>query len=101
LLNGDVAKASPDARFKPLVAFEPPWSLGWPAWPLSAAWPRQLALTGSPNKASSPSAAKAIEQLSNDKRDVRLGGIYALDRIAFDSIRAYSPTCANRRGSCY
>jgi hypothetical protein len=30
---------------------------------------------------------KAIEQLGNDKLDVRLGGIYALERIAVDSKR--------------
>jgi hypothetical protein len=30
---------------------------------------------------------KAVEQLGSDKRDVRLGGIYALERIAVDSKR--------------
>ncbi|WP_162641809.1 pentapeptide repeat-containing protein [Streptosporangium sp. 'caverna'] len=30
---------------------------------------------------------KAIEQLGSDKRDIRLGGIYALERIARDSAR--------------
>jgi hypothetical protein len=30
---------------------------------------------------------KAIEQLGSDKLDVRLGGIYALERIAADSVR--------------
>jgi hypothetical protein len=30
---------------------------------------------------------KAIEQLGSDKLDVRLGGIYALERIAADSER--------------
>jgi hypothetical protein len=34
---------------------------------------------------------KAIEQLGSDKIDVRIGGIYALDRIASDS-RRDSPT---------
>ncbi|TKK85217.1 hypothetical protein FDA94_26455 [Herbidospora galbida] len=30
---------------------------------------------------------KAIEQLGSDKLDIRLGGIYALERIARDSAR--------------
>jgi len=30
---------------------------------------------------------KAIEQLGSDKFDVRIGGIYALERIARDSAR--------------
>ena len=30
---------------------------------------------------------KAIEQLGSDKLDVRIGGIYALERIAHDSAR--------------
>jgi len=30
---------------------------------------------------------KAIEQLGSDKRDVRIGGIYALERVARDSPR--------------
>lgn len=32
---------------------------------------------------------KAVEQLGSDKLDVRLGGVYALERIAFDSKRDY------------
>jgi hypothetical protein len=31
--------------------------------------------------------SKAVEQLSSDKLDVRVGGIYALERIARDSHR--------------
>ena len=31
--------------------------------------------------------AKAIEQLGSDKLDVRIGGIYALERVARDSAR--------------
>jgi hypothetical protein len=34
---------------------------------------------------------KAIEQLGNEKLDVRLGGIYALERIAWDSQRDHEP----------
>ncbi len=33
--------------------------------------------------------AKAIEQLGSDKLDVRIGGIYALERVARDSARAH------------
>jgi pentapeptide repeat protein len=35
--------------------------------------------------------SKAIEQLGSDKLDVRLGGIYALERIARDSRRDHGP----------
>ena len=35
--------------------------------------------------------AKAIEQLGSDKREIRLGGIYALERVARDSARDYWP----------
>lgn len=34
---------------------------------------------------------KAIEQIGSDKMDVRIGGIYALERIARDSIRDHPP----------
>ena len=34
---------------------------------------------------------KAIEQLGSDKLDVRIGGIYALERIARDSARTTPP----------
>lgn len=37
------------------------------------------------------SFAKAIEQLGNDKLEVRLGGIYTLERIARESERDYWP----------
>ena len=33
---------------------------------------------------------KAVEQLGSDNQDVRIGGIYALERIACDSARDYS-----------
>jgi uncharacterized protein YjbI with pentapeptide repeats len=33
--------------------------------------------------------SKAVEQLASDKLEVRLGGIYALERIAYDSDRDY------------
>ncbi len=35
--------------------------------------------------------SKAIEHLGNDKLDIRLGGIYALERIARDSERDHGP----------
>jgi hypothetical protein len=41
---------------------------------------------------------KAIEQLGNDKLDVRLGGIYALERIAVDSKRDH-PTVVEVLGA--
>ncbi|MGH3218423.1 MAG: hypothetical protein ACRDPY_06785 [Streptosporangiaceae bacterium] len=34
---------------------------------------------------------KAIEQLGHDKLDVRIGGIYALERIARDSAKGHPP----------
>jgi hypothetical protein len=34
---------------------------------------------------------KAIEQLGSDKLDVRIGGIYALERVARDSARTTRP----------
>lgn len=56
---------------------------------------------------------RAIEQLGNDKLEIRLGGIYALERIAEDSerdhwpivevltayVREHSPWPPNRRGT--
>jgi hypothetical protein len=35
---------------------------------------------------------KAIEQLGSDKIDVRIGGIYALERVARDSPRDHPTT---------
>lgn len=35
---------------------------------------------------------RAVEQLGHDKLQIRLGGIYALQRIAYDSQRDYGPT---------
>ena len=35
--------------------------------------------------------SKAIEHLGSDKLDLRLGGIYALERIARDSVRDQGP----------
>lgn len=37
---------------------------------------------------------KAIEQLGSDKLDVRIGGIYALERVARDSARDHPPVMA-------
>jgi len=37
---------------------------------------------------------KAIEQLGSDKLEIRLGGIYALERIARDSARDHEPVAA-------
>jgi hypothetical protein len=41
---------------------------------------------------------KAIEQLGSDKLDVRLGGIYALERLAIDSERDH-PTVVEVLGA--
>ena len=40
---------------------------------------------------------KAIEQLGSDKLDVRIGGIYALERVARDSAKDH-PTCDGSPG---
>ena len=37
---------------------------------------------------------KAIEQLGSDKLDVRIGGIYALERIALDSAKDHPTVMA-------
>ena len=37
---------------------------------------------------------KAVEQIGSDKLDVRIGGIYALERIARDSARDHPPVMA-------
>jgi hypothetical protein len=42
--------------------------------------------------------SKAVEQLGDDKLDVRLGGIYALERIAIDSRRDHPTIVAVLRG---
>ena len=43
---------------------------------------------------------KAIEQLGSDKLDVRIGGIYALERIALDSDKDHLPLAAGEIVLC-
>jgi membrane protein implicated in regulation of membrane protease activity len=86
LLYGDVTQASPDARLQAATGFRTALVAGLAG----------LAALGSLAMASrtfrlsqqgqiTDRYTKAIEQLGSDKLDVRLGGIYALERIAKDS----------------
>jgi hypothetical protein len=88
LLYGDVSKASPDARLQAASGFRTAFIAGLAG----------LAALGSLAMATrtyrltqqgqiTDRYTKAIEQLGGDKLDVRLGGIYALERIAKDSER--------------
>jgi membrane protein implicated in regulation of membrane protease activity len=86
VLYGDVTQASPDARLQAASGFRTAFVAGLAG----------LAALGSLAMASrtyrltqqgqiTDRYIKAIEQLGSDKLDVRLGGIYALERIANDS----------------
>jgi Pentapeptide repeats (8 copies) len=86
LLYGDVSRASPDARLQAASSFRTAFVAGLAG----------LAALGSLTIANrtyrltqqgqiTDRYTKAIEQLGSDKQDVRLGGIYALERIANDS----------------
>jgi membrane protein implicated in regulation of membrane protease activity len=86
LLYGDVSEASADARLQAASGFRTALVAGLAG----------LAALGSLVIASrtyrltqqgqlTDRYSKAIEQLGSDKQDVRLGGIYALERIAKDS----------------
>jgi pentapeptide repeat protein len=86
LLYGDVSQASADARLQASSGFRTALVAGLAG----------LAALGSLVMASrtyrltqqgqlTDRYTKAIEQLGSDKQDVRLGGIYALERIAKDS----------------
>jgi hypothetical protein len=88
LLYGDVTKASADARLQAASGFRTALVAGLAG----------LAALGSLVMATrtfrltqegqiTERYTKAIEQLGSDKLDVRLGGIYALERIAKDSVR--------------
>jgi len=91
LLYGDVTKASADARLQAASGFRTAFVAGLVG----------LAALGSLVMATrtyrltqegqiTERYTKAIEQLGSDKLDVRLGGIYALERIAKDSERDHS-----------
>jgi membrane protein implicated in regulation of membrane protease activity len=88
VLYGDVTQASPDARLQAASSFRTAFVAGLAG----------LAALGSLAMATrtyrltqegqiTDRYTKAIEQLGSDKLDVRLGGIYALERIAKDSER--------------
>jgi membrane protein implicated in regulation of membrane protease activity len=99
LLYGDVTRASPDARLQAASSFRTAFVAGLAG----------LAALGSLVMASrtyrltqqgqiTDRYTKAIEQLGSDKLDVRLGGIYALERIAVDSRRDH-PTVVEVLGA--
>jgi hypothetical protein len=88
LLYGDVSKASADARLQAANSFRTALVAGLAG----------LAALGSLAMATrtyrltqqgqiTDRYTKAIEQLGSDKLEIRLGGIYALERIAVDSER--------------
>jgi hypothetical protein len=88
LLYGDVGKASPDARLQAASSFRTALVAGLAG--LAALG--SLAMASRTYRLSQQGQlteryTKAIEQLGSDKLDVRLGGIYALERIAVDSKR--------------
>jgi membrane protein implicated in regulation of membrane protease activity len=86
LLYGDVTKASPDARLQAASGFRTALVAGLAG--LAALG--SLAMATRTYRLSQQGQitdryTKAIEQLGSDKLAVRLGGIYALERIATDS----------------
>src|SRR5215217_410104 len=88
LLYGDVTKASPDARLQAASSFRTAIVAGLAG--LAALG--SLAIANRTYRLTQQGQitdryTKAIEQLGGDKLDVRLGGIYALERIATDSER--------------
>jgi hypothetical protein len=88
LLYGDVTKASPDARLQAASGFRTAFVAGLAGLAALgslaiATRTYRLTLQGQ----ITDRYTKAIEQLGSDKLDVRLGGIYALERIAKDSER--------------
>lgn len=88
LLYGDVSQASPDARVQAASGFRTALVAGLAG--LAALG--SLAIANRTYRLTQQGQitdryTKAIEQLGGDKLDVRLGGIYALERIATDSER--------------
>jgi pentapeptide repeat protein len=86
LLYGDVTQASPDARLQAASGFRTAYVAGLAglaALGSLAIATRTYRLTQQGQI--TDRYTKAIEQLGSDKLDVRLGGIYALERIAKDS----------------
>jgi Pentapeptide repeats (8 copies) len=86
LLYGDVTQASPDARLQAASGFRTAYVAGLAglaALGSLAIATRTYRLTQQGQI--TDRYTKAIEQLGSDKLDMRLGGIYALERIAKDS----------------
>jgi membrane protein implicated in regulation of membrane protease activity len=88
LLYGDVSQASPDTRLQAASGFRTALVAGLAG--LAALG--SLAMATRTHRLTQQGQiteryTKAIEQLGSDKLDVRLGGIYALERIAKDSRR--------------
>ena len=91
LLYGDVTAASPDARLQAANSFRTALIAGLAG--LAALGSLAMAARGhqlTQQTQLTDRYTKAIEQLGSDKLDVRLGGIYALERIAVDSERDQS-----------
>jgi Pentapeptide repeats (8 copies) len=94
LLYGDVTEASPDARLQAANSFRTALIAGLAglaALGSLAMAARAYQLTQQTQL--TERYTKAIEQLGSEKLDVRLGGIYALERTAVDSERD-QPTVA-------
>jgi uncharacterized protein YjbI with pentapeptide repeats len=86
LLYGDVSKASADARLQAASGFRTAFVAGLAGLAaLGSLAIRTYRLTQQGQI--TDRYTKAIEQLGSDHLDVRLGGIYALERIATDSER--------------
>lgn len=88
LLYGDVANASPDARLQAASSFRTALVAGLAGLAALGSLimtTRTYRLTQ--QEQLTDRYTKAIDQLGSDKLDVRMGGIYALERIAVDSQR--------------
>ena len=83
LLYGDVSKASPDARLEAASGFGTALVAGLAALGSLAMGTRTYRLTQQGQI--TDRHTKAIQQLGSEKAEVRLGGIYALERITNDS----------------
>src|SRR5215211_1419655 len=91
LLYGDVVNASDDARLKAMGDMRTALVAGLAGLAALAS----LALTARTYRLTQEGQiteryTRAIDQLGSDKLDIRLGGIYALERIAVDSGRDHS-----------
>jgi hypothetical protein len=99
LLYGDVTEASADARLQAASSFRTALVAGLAglaALGSLAMATRTYRLTQQGHI--TDRYTKAIEQLGSDKLDIRLGGIYALERIAIDSKRDH-PTVVEVLGA--